>query len=147
MRIALLDPVREAGDLAATLEARGDDVILVPGWGPPPLSVQRYYEDHLELVPSVVWRLARGRFDLAHAFAPAFGWAAARARRLGGPPFVYSLRGPLTRRWLVDRHYRLEMMRATAAAAREVLVDDEETAIAVRRYLLREARISLRAWC
>ena len=61
--------------------------------------------------------------------------------RFGGPSFVFSFRGPLERRWLVDRHYRLEMLRATAAAAAVCLVDNAEVASAFRRYLLRDAEV------
>lgn len=110
-------------------------------WRPPRLPAYRFYEDDIELVPATIWRLLRGSFDLAHALAPAAGWAAAQAKRLGGPPFLFTFGGPLTRRWLVDRHYRLEMMVATAAAAAGCTVDDGDTAIAFRRYLLRDAEV------
>lgn len=126
-------------DPASTLSANGRTVVRL--WSPPRISITRFYEDDLDLVPQVAWKLARGGFDRAHAFAPAFGWAAAKARRLGGPPYTYSFRGPLTRRWLVDRGYRLEMMRATVEGAQRCIVDDEETATALRRYLLRDAEV------
>jgi hypothetical protein len=162
MRIALLapDPAAPWGSrLAAELAARGHSVTLAcpPGSGgaaeasegvalvhpagPPRLPVARFYEDGLELAPAVIWRLVRGRFDLVHAFAPAFGWAAAQARRFGGPPFAYTFAGQLTREWLVERHYRLEMMLATAAVALACFVEDEATAGAFRRYLLRDPEV------
>lgn len=163
MRIALLDGASPAAAdaevprLASGLAARGHVVTVLCGNGgavhsipgvellrlrrPPPLPPERFYEDDLVLAPAAIWRLARDRFDLAHAFAPALGWAASKARRLGGPPFAYSHSGELTRTWLVDRHYRLEMMVATAAAAAACFVDDEAGGLAFRRYLLREPEV------
>lgn len=164
MRIALLD-TGDAGDdaagpgpLARALALRAHDVTILSAVGGdrasaidrvsverlrrlPPLPARRFYEDDLDLAPAAFWRLLRGRFAVAHAFAPALGWAAAKARRFGGPPFVYSFRGELTRQRLVDRHYRLEMMLATAAAAAACFVDDADTAVAFRRYLLREPEV------
>jgi hypothetical protein len=142
MRIALLDAERP-GALAGALAGRGHEVTVLgeTGLTTPRLPARRYYEDGLERVPWVVWQLARGSFDLAHAFGPSLGWAAAQTRRFGGPPYVFSFRGPLTRRWLVDRHYRLEMMTATASAAAVCVVDDASAAVAFRRYLLREAEV------
>jgi hypothetical protein len=164
VRIALLDAAPPAGadagavPLAAGLAAGGHDVMLlcprgrgsppeVPGaairtlWRPPGLPAERLYEDHVALAPAAIWHLLRGRFDLAHAFAPALGWAAAQARRFGGPPFAYSHRCELTRRWLVDRHYRLEMMAVTASAASACFVDEAAIAAAFRRYLLRDPEV------
>jgi hypothetical protein len=142
VRIALLD-LEHPASFAGSLAARGHDVAVLgePSSRFPRLPAARYYEDDLELVPQAMWRLARGSFDLAHAFGPALGWAAARAQRFGGPSFVFSLRGPLERRWLVDRHYRLEMLRATTAAAAVCVVDNADVASALRRYLLRDAEV------
>jgi hypothetical protein len=137
VRVALLDPSgRSYPDPASD-----SDFTMLELRRPPRLRVQRYYEDNLELVPSVVWKLARGRFDVAHAFAPALGWGASQAQRFGGPPFVYSFSGPLTRDWLVDRHYRLEMMVATASVAKVCTVEDEATATVFERFLLRRPEV------
>ncbi len=110
-------------------------------WRPPRLRVYRFYEEDVDLAPSAALRLARGSFEVAHAFSPALGWAAAQARRIGGPPYVFSFRGSLERRWLVERHYRLEMMRATTAAAAASTVDSEEAALGFERYLLTRAQV------
>ena len=64
-------------------------------WRPPRVTAERYYEDDLALVPSLVWKLRRGPYDIAHALAPAFGWGAAQARRIGGPQFALSVPGTL----------------------------------------------------
>jgi hypothetical protein len=168
VRIALLDSDRgDNGDspptldvevLASLLVAEGHDVTALgvsfsdassrgPGleaislWRPPRLRVQRFYENDIELAPSVVWRLVRGGFDIAHAFTPGLAWAAAQAQRGGGPPFVFSFRGLLERPWLVERHYRLEMMRATAAAASACTVESGQSALAFERYLLTPAQV------
>jgi hypothetical protein len=164
VRIALLDAAPaarhggRASSLAGALASHGHDVtLLCPGggareldlagfavrplWRSPRLPAQRFYEDHLELAPAAIWRLSRGRFELAHAFVPALAWAATQVRRFGGPAFAYSHRGELTRRWLVDRHYRLEMMLAIASAASACFVEDDAAAAAFRRYLLREPKV------
>lgn len=169
MRIALLHPTywpevrrgseRLIHDLAATLARRGHEVTLLtthPGPSstiaedgftvvrsrrvpqPPTLGL---HEDYLGNVPEVGWRLARGRFDLAHAFHLAPGWAAVKARRFGGPPVVLSFHGTPFRSHLVARRYRLEMMQTVVAGASAVSVLSEAAAEPFRRYLLREPKI------
>jgi glycosyltransferase involved in cell wall biosynthesis len=169
MRIALLHPTywpevrrgseRLVHDLASTLAGRGHDVTVLtthPGPSatatedgfavvrsrripqPPTLGL---HEDHLGNVPEVGWRLARGEFDLAHAFHLAPGWAAVKARRFGGPPVVFSFHGTPFRSHLVARRYRLEMLQAVVARAAVVSVLSEAAADPFRRYLLREPRI------
>ncbi|HEX6116160.1 MAG TPA: glycosyltransferase family 4 protein [Solirubrobacterales bacterium] len=169
MRIALLHPTywpevrrgseRLIHDLAATLAGRGHDVTLLtthPGPAstttedgftvvrsrripqPPTLGL---HEDFLGNVPEAGWRLARGSFDLAHAFHLAPGWAAVKARRFGGPPVVFSFHGTPFRSHLVARRYRLEMMQSVVAGAAAVSVLSEAAADPFRRYLLREPRI------
>jgi glycosyltransferase involved in cell wall biosynthesis len=169
MRIALLHPTywpevrrgseRLIHDLATTLAGRGHEVALLtthPGPStthredgfevvrsrripqPPMLGL---HEDWLGNVPEVGWRLARGRYDLAHAFHLAPAWAAIKARRYGGPPLVFSFHGTPFRHHLVERRYRLEMLQAVVAGAAEVAVLSEAAARPFRRYLLREPTI------
>jgi glycosyltransferase involved in cell wall biosynthesis len=89
-------------------------------------------------VPQRIRRLLRGRFDLAHALLPVEGWAAAQARRLGGPPYVLSIHGILNREYLVHRRYRLEMLRSAMAAAAATSVLSEAAAEPFHRYALGE---------
>jgi hypothetical protein len=156
MRIALLHPAyrprggdesaRLVRDLGVELARRGHDVsvltsdrsargaaiedgVRVVGSRrlpqPPPL---RLHEDYITNAPNVVHRLARERFDLAHAFFHVDANAAQLARDyLGGPPVVFSVDRAPTRPYLVARRYRLELMdrainRSDAASAVSVAV-------------------------
>ncbi len=150
---------RLAHDLGAALVRRGHDVTLLTSHRartayavedgvrvirdrrPPTPPGAHLYEDHLETVPAAVRRLVRGDFDLAHALYPASGWAASQARRLGGPPYVSSVHGILTREYLVDRRYRLEMLKAAIAGSAVTSVLSEAAAEPFRRYGLGEPSV------
>jgi glycosyltransferase involved in cell wall biosynthesis len=165
MRIALMHPTywpevrrgseRLIHDLGAGLAARGHDVTLItshPGSTSvasedgfevirnrrlPLLRPLRWYEDHIINAPAAGYRLWRGDFDVAHAFFPADAWAASHVRkRLGGPPFVFTIHGIPVREYLVARRYRLEMQLALAQDAAATTVLSDAAAEAVRRYLL-----------
>jgi glycosyltransferase involved in cell wall biosynthesis len=164
MRIALLSPTywpevrrgseRIVHDLGTTLAERGHDVTLLTSHPaktqirvedgmrvirsrrlaqPPPA---RWYEYYLTTVPSATRGLLEADFDIAHAFFPASALAAALARRLGGPRFVFSIHGIPTREYLVARRYRMELLRTTIDAASAVSVLSEAAAVPTRRYLL-----------
>lgn len=169
MRIALLHPTywpevrrgseRLVHDLGLTLAERGHDVTLITGHpGPtavaeedgmrvvrcrrlPKTRLARWYELHVEHAPNVVWQLLRGDFDLAHAFYTSDGWAAAKARRLGGPPFVFSFHGIPVREYLVGRRYRLQMLTTAIRAAAATSVLSEAAAERFRRYGLGEPEV------
>jgi phosphatidyl-myo-inositol alpha-mannosyltransferase len=169
MRIALCHPsfwpeVLRGGErfvhgLGSTLARRGHEVTLLashPGRTavseedgmrvvryrrPPRPPLLGYHELHVENIPALVGRLLRGRFDLIHAHFPADAYAAVLARRLGGPPVVFTLHGIVTRRHLVERRRRLEMTSTAAREAAAVTVVSEAAARAFRRYLLREPRV------
>lgn len=164
MRIALLHPTywpevrrgseRLAHDLGAALVRRDHEVTLLTSHDaattssvedgirvirerrPPRPPGAKFYEDHLASVPQRIRQLVRGPFDLAHALLPVEGWAAAQARRLGGPPFVLSIHGVLNREYLVHRRYRLEMLRTAVAGAAATSVLSEAAAEPFRRYAL-----------
>jgi phosphatidylinositol alpha-mannosyltransferase len=164
MRIALLHPTywpevrrgseRLAHDLGAALAARGHQVTLLTSHdGATSYSVEdgmrvirerrpsdppgaHLYEDHIVTVPARIWRLLRGGFDLAHALLPVEGWAASRARQLGGPPYVLSVHGILNREYLVNRRYRTEMLRTAMAGAAATSVLSEAAAEPFKRYAL-----------
>ena len=167
MKIAFLHPTywpevrrgseRLIHDLAAGLAGRGHDLTLItsaPGPSstaiedgftvirnrrPPWIRPLRFYEDHVASAPAASWRLARGGYDVAHAFFPADAWAAAQLRRRGaGPPFVFSLHGIPIREYLVERRYRLEMLRTTIAEAAATTVLSDAAAETMRRYLVHD---------
>ena len=170
MRIALMHPTywpevrrgseRLIHDLAAGMAARGHEVTLItshPGGTSttvedgfevirsrrlPYMRPLRWYEDQIANAPSAAYRLWRGDFDIAHAFFPPDAWAASLVqRRLGGPPFLFTLHGIPVREYLVKRRYRLEMHLALVQQAFATTVLSEAAAEAVRRYLLVEPRI------
>jgi len=169
VRIALLAPTywpevtrgseRVVHDLAVLLAGRGHDVTLLtshPGAGtvtveegvrvvrdrrPRKLDRLRFYEDQVETAPAQIARMIRGDFDVAAAFHNASAWAAVRARRLGGPPVAFCYHGLPTRSYLVDRRYRIEMMRAAIDGAAMTTVLSEAAAVAMRRWLQCEARV------
>lgn len=164
MRIAVLHPTywpevrrgseRLAHDLGAALARRGHEVTLLASHDgattesledgmrvvrerrlPSPPGAH-LYEDHLATVPATIRRLLGGGFDLAHALLPLEGWAASRARRLGGPPYVLSVHGILNREYLVSRRYRLEMLRTAMNGAAATSVLSEAAAEPFGRYAL-----------
>jgi len=137
MRVALLDPTDQPDGLAAALAQAGDDVTVMSGHPlPRAFTDRRGYEEHLGTVPSMIAGLVRGGFDVAHAFHPASAWGAVLARRLGGPPVVFSLARTPTREWLVARRYRLAIAVRAAADADACSVQSDDAAQAFRRYLL-----------
>jgi phosphatidyl-myo-inositol alpha-mannosyltransferase len=169
LRIALLHPTywpevrrgseRLAHDLGAALANRGHDVTLLTSHDapstesledgihvvrerrPPRPPGAHLYEDHLETVPATAWRLLRGGFEIAHALLPVVGWTASRVRGLGGPPYVLSVHGILNREYLVNRRYRLEMLRTAMAGAAATSVLSDSAAEPFRRYALGEPEI------
>ena len=147
-------------DLGVTLVARGHDVQpayqppVAPnrdgrGWDPrdpdPPASAGAWSaflrRPHRERA-GIVWHLVRGGFDLAHAFFPADAWAAFRARRLGGPPYIFSIHGIVNRKHLVRRRYRIEMFVRACAGAEATSVLSEAAAKPFRQYLYASPRSS-----
>jgi phosphatidylinositol alpha-mannosyltransferase len=169
MRIALLAPTywpevtrgseRVVHDLAVALTERGHDVTLLsshPGARsvaveegvrvvrdrrPPRLERLRFYEDHVEAAPALFARLAAGSFDVAAAFHNASAWAAVRAHRFGGPPVAFCYHGLPTRFYLVERRYRIELMRAAIDGSVATAVLSEAAAVAMRRWLQCEPRV------
>jgi glycosyltransferase involved in cell wall biosynthesis len=167
VRIALLHPTywpevwrgseRIVHDAAASLAARGHEVALLTSHDGPTASAEedgfrvvrarrpprfltdrRHYELHIGNVPRLVWELLRGGYDVAHAFFPVDAWAALEARRLGGPPVVWSFMGIVTRGYLVARRYRLPILLAAAERCQAVAVLSEAAAAPFRRYLGRD---------
>jgi glycosyltransferase involved in cell wall biosynthesis len=160
MRITLVQPTFQPAapgatdwhvrDLSISLAARGHDVTVLTGhrrrssierhsgvrvvrrWRPPQLRPLSWYDDHVADAPGTVWHLCRGAYDIAHAFSPAAGWAALEARRLGGPPVVFSYHRVATRPDLVRRRYRLEMLEALTREAHLVSVPSGAAARAFR---------------
>jgi len=170
MRVALLHPTywpevrrgaeRLVHDLAGWLVQAGHDVtvltthraktstaeengVRVARMRRPPdaLFDRRAYELYLGTAPAQMWGVLQGGFDVAEAFFPVSGWAALRARALGGPPVVYSSMGITTRRYLVSKRYRLPIHVELAREATACTVLSEAAAEPFRRYLLRDPEV------
>jgi phosphatidylinositol alpha-mannosyltransferase len=170
VRIALVHPTywpevrrgseRLIHDLGVALVTRGHDVTLltshgdrpstdiedgirvVRSWRPPQRGPLNWYEHHVANAPNVFWRLARGRYDVAHAFFPVDAWAALAARdHAGGPPVVFSLHGIPTRAFLVKRRYRLEMIGRAVGGAEVAGALSDAAAAAVEWYFGRRPAV------
>jgi phosphatidylinositol alpha-mannosyltransferase len=101
----------------------------------------RSYNYHLHTVPTVIWRLRRGAYDVAHVFQPAAAWAAVQAHRLGGPPVVFSLLGAVTEEWIRGDRLRLAMLRHTVARSAATTVLSASVADSFTRFLGREPTV------
>jgi hypothetical protein len=119
-----------AGELRADLiAARG-----VPG-AEQVLRV-RGFTAALTHVPLAVAALARGGYDVAHAFTPTDALAALTWRRAtGGGAVVYTLTGPVGRDTLADRRLKLRLLERALAEGDAVLAADDAARDAARRWL------------
>lgn len=120
----------------APTSAVEDGIRVRRAWRPPRRGGVHLYEDHIENAPANVWRLTRGRFDVAHALYSADAWAAARARRFGGPPYVFSVHGIIDREYLVARRRRAELFRDAARHAAVTTALSDAAAEPLRRYAI-----------
>lgn len=135
MRVALLqdEPRADVAALAATLRARGVDVTVA---GAPPslapveaLLRRRAFEHGLTAVPFAYRALAG--VDVAHAFALAPAFAAARA----GRPLVLSFGAPVSREVVAARRLRFRFLKAALEAAAATTAPDEAVAASAERWL------------
>jgi glycosyltransferase involved in cell wall biosynthesis/GT2 family glycosyltransferase len=96
-----------------------DGLPIVRLWRPPDGRMRRRgFEDHLTHAPLAYLELRRGEDDLAHAFFPADGVAAARWARRTGRPAVLTYLGVPERAHLVERRARLStLLRALDGSA------------------------------
>lgn len=170
MRVALLHPTywpevrrgseRLIHDLAAGLAARGVDTTVLttaPGQrsvtredgftvvrgrrGPAWLAGGRNCDEHVGVVPAQLAGLLRRRFDVAHAFYPVDAWAATRARRVGGPPVIFSFHGIVNQGWLRKRRHRLRMALGAARDAEVCTVLSEAATAPFQRCLGRRPQV------
>jgi phosphatidylinositol alpha-mannosyltransferase len=163
MRIALVHPLywpevhrgseRIVHDIGAGLARRGHEVVLLtthPGRSaarsedgmrvirrrraprPPGAGLHELF---LETVPRTALDLRRGSFDVAHAFHLSSAVAAVAARRLGGPPVVYSFHGVATRTYLVARRHRASMLRWAIAGSAATTALSAAAAASFRHHL------------
>jgi glycosyltransferase involved in cell wall biosynthesis len=153
-------PERMIRALGGALASRGHEVTLLTGHRGPPgesredgfrvirrrrpperLPMLWRYDDYVVQVPNSLRGLLRVGPDVAHAFSIPDAWAAVQARRLGGPPLVFTLLVVPDREYLVSRRYRLEMLTTVVRRADAFAVPSDEARDLAARLLLREPEL------
>jgi hypothetical protein len=108
---------------------------------PETLLQRRGFDGPLTHAPATVMELARGRYQVAHAFSPQDAAAAHAWRGLGGGPAVYTCAEPLTRELLANRRLRLPLLARAVEESDAVVAPTEESGAALRRWLAVEALV------
>lgn len=112
----------------------GIEVVRLPRLrGSGRLETHAGVEPLISTVPAVARHLARGRFEVVHAFSFVSGYAAACARSFGGPPVVLSLMGTPRRQSLELFRLRRQLLRTATKRAAATTVLSEAAASAFRR--------------
>jgi hypothetical protein len=94
------------------------------------------------LLPDTLIALARGDYDVVHAFTAQDAAVAVAWSRLGaGRPVVYTQREPLTRANVADRRLRLATLRVAVERADAVVAPEEAIAGSLRRWMAVEPRV------
>jgi hypothetical protein len=132
LRVALLDHNEDgyARELATALRAAGHEPPLLGSHAVAPLEAllrRRGFTEPLSHVPPAVAALARGEFDVAHAFTAPDAAAAIAWRRLSGCPVVFTCVVPPTRATVSDRRLRLWAL-ARAVEESDALISGSEDA-------------------
>jgi phosphatidyl-myo-inositol alpha-mannosyltransferase len=119
-----------------------DGVTVVRSWRPPDgRLVRREYEDHLTHVPFSWLALRAGQDAVAQALYPTDALAAARWSHDTGRPAVLSWMGVPTRRWLVLRRGRAEIVRRAVRGSAVVTALSRTASDAFERWLGAEVRV------
>jgi hypothetical protein len=130
-------------DLAARLRELRHDVGVL-GSDPSPLDAlleRRGFTTPVTHLPMTVAALARGRYDVAHAFSAQDAYTALRWRRRSGRPVVFSLTEPIERERLANRRLRLRFLSAALEQSDTVIAHDEDTRAAAWRWLAIDAPV------
>jgi hypothetical protein len=144
LRVALLVPHGDdagaacALALAAALGERGHDARLVrsrPVAAAEAVLSRRGFTPALSAVPGTYAALARGGFDVAHAFAPVDAAAALAWRRRSGAPVVFTCARALGRGDLADRRLRLTTLRAALEDSDALTAANEDVRAALERWV------------
>jgi hypothetical protein len=92
-------------------------------------------------MPGAFAALARGHFDLAHAFTAQDAVAALAWGRLAGRPVVFSPPEPVRRETVADRRLRLTLLRLAVERSEALVAANDEVAGSLRRWLAVEAPV------
>lgn len=144
MRIALLGHggLAPIADLAAALRAAGHEAIVVDASSratraADALLARRGFAVPLAHVPLAARAVARGGFDVAHAFTP----ADVAAALLAGRPVVFTPAEPPDRPGLADARLRLLLWEVVMSGAGALTAGDDESLDALARWLPRDAQV------
>jgi Glycosyltransferase Family 4 len=150
LRVALLDHAAEpgrgaAGELARALAAAGHEPTVVSPAArstllDAPLRLRKI-GDRPARIPGTLVSLARGSYDLAHAFTAQDAVAAVAWARLTGRPAVFTVSETLHRGALADRRLRLAQLRLAVERSSAVLAPDQAVAESVGRWLALTPRL------
>jgi hypothetical protein len=149
LRIALMRHDHAEGEsperrLALALGAAGHeaDVLAPQAGGVLELPFRlRKIGDRPARMPLALLALARGGYDLAHAFTAQDAAVAALWSRISGRPSVFTVREPLTRGELADRRLRLATLRLALEGVDAVLAPGEGVAESLRRWMAVDPRL------
>lgn len=136
MRVALLDRDGTAAEIAAALRGVGQDSELIDVRPLPDAPFRlRKIGDRPGRIPGALVALARGGFDVAHAFCAEDATAAVAWSRATLRPAVFTVTGSLERGTLADRRLRLAVVRLAVERSAVVLAPDADVADSVLRWL------------
>jgi hypothetical protein len=144
VRVALLCGDRRghaaADELGRALRAAGHEALLLDrdGGAAEALLRRRGFTDALTALPLGAAALARGGFDVAHAFSPPDAAAALLRRRA---PVVFTCVETLGRDRLADRRLRLALLRRAVEESDALVAPGEPAAAALARWLAVDARV------
>jgi Glycosyltransferase Family 4 len=136
VRVALLDRDGAAAETAAALQLAGQDTKLLEVRPLPDAPLRlRKIGDRPGHIPSALIALARGGFDVAHAFSAEEATAAVAWSRATRRPAVFTVTRPVERGKLADRRLRLAVVRLAVERSAVVLAPDASVADSVWRWL------------
>ena len=130
--------------LAGAIEAAGGSAVVV---GAPRLPLaddllaRRGFMVPLSHLPVLTARLLSANVDVVHAFTAEDAAAARAWRRRTGGPVVVTLTEALDRDRVADRRLRLKLLTAAVEHSDAVLVPDEASREALRRWLAADAQV------
>lgn len=143
---ALARALRDAGHEVHVLTSgpgptrrRHDDGVEVVRLARLPEAPLRFrgFEDPITHIPSALRELARGAFDVAHAFSAQDAWAAIRS----SAPAVFTCASVLDRDELASRRLRASLLATAVERSGAVLVPGEAQRAALWRWMAVEASV------
>jgi hypothetical protein len=137
LRVAVLEHDGGAGErLVAALATANTQATLISAARLPDLPLRlRKIGEAPGRMPGALLALARGHYDVAHAFTAQDAAVAIAWSRCAGRPAVYTQRDLLTRANLADRRWRLGTLRLALERSAAVVAPDAATAASLRRWM------------